>query len=66
MTYNERKEKEKYLLYLLEENRLNSLENVAIKFNCSTRTVKRMIASLREEGYDIYYCRARYKYYIKA
>lgn len=64
MTYSERKEKEKYLLYLIQHNRLISLENLADDFNCSIRTVKRMIANLRQEGYDIIYCRIEFKYYI--
>ncbi|GAA3640329.1 HTH domain-containing protein [Flavivirga jejuensis] len=65
MTYSERKEKEKHLIYLIEQERLRSLEKVANDYECSVRTIKRMIASLREEGYNIYFCRVRYIYYIK-
>lgn len=65
MTYSERKEKEKHLLYLIEQQRLCSLEKVANDFECSKKTVKRMICSLREEGYNIVYCRCRNNYYIK-
>ncbi len=64
MTYSERKQKEKYLLYLIQHNRLISLENLANDFDCSVRTLKRMIANLREEGYSIVYCRIEFKYYI--
>lgn len=65
MTYIERKEKEKHLLYLIEHERLISLERVANDYNCSTRTLKRMIQNLRKEGYNIYYCRATKKYNVK-
>ena len=65
MTYAERKEKEKHLLYLIENERLHSLEKIANDYNCSKRTVKRMLASLREEGYNISYCRKCYKYIVK-
>lgn len=65
MTYKERKEKEKYLLYLIEQKRLTTLEKVANDFHCSQRTVKRMLSGLREEGYNICYCRGKCKYYIE-
>lgn len=65
MTYSERKEKEKHLLYLIQHNRLISLEKAADEFNCSIRTLKRMIANLRNEGYEIVYCRVEFKYYMK-
>ena len=64
MTYSEKKEKEKHLLHLIQHNRLISLENLANDFDCSVRTIKRMIANLRDEGYDITYCRIEFKYYI--
>ncbi len=64
MTYSERKEKENHLLYLIEQERLCSLETVATNYNCSIRTIKRMLNSLREEGYDIQYCRKCYKYLL--
>lgn len=65
MTYSERREKEKYLLYLIENNRLISLENTAYNFDCSIRTIKRMIASLREEGHSISYCRVKCNYFLQ-
>ncbi|CAD0009624.1 hypothetical protein FLACHUCJ7_04316 [Flavobacterium chungangense] len=64
MTYTERKEKESYLLYLIEHKRLNSLEKVAGDYNCSIRTIKRMLNSLRYEGYNIRYCRKSNKYFM--
>ena len=65
MTYSERKEKEKHLLYLIENKRLTSLEKVANDYGCSLRTVERMLKELREEGYNIAFCRKSNKYFIK-
>ncbi len=64
MTYSERKEKEKHLLYLIQEGRLSSLEKVAENYGCSAKTIQRMINDLRYEGNEIYYCRKTFKYYI--
>ena len=64
MTYAEKKEKEKYLLYLIEQQRLLNLRNIADEYNCSVRTIKRMLTNLRNEGYNICYCKARKRYYI--
>ncbi|MHA7944859.1 HTH domain-containing protein [Formosa sp. 3Alg 14/1] len=65
MTYSERKEKEKYLLYLIKNNRFISLEKTAIDFNCSKRTIRRMIASLRDEGHYICYCKIKCNYFLE-
>lgn len=65
MTYTERRKKEKYLLYLIENKRLSRLEQVAEKFECSKKTVKRMIHDLREEGHEIFYCRKTATYLFK-
>lgn len=65
MTYREKKEKEKYLIYLIEHCRLISLESTARDFNCSIRTIKRMLADLRVQGYNIIYCKNKCNYYIK-
>lgn len=65
MTYAERKEKESHLLYLIEHKRLSSLEKVANDYECSKRTIKRMLNSLREEGYHIIYCRKSNKYLLE-
>ena len=54
-----------YILELIEKNRFRSLGAVAKNFSCSTRTVKRMIAHLRESGHDIQYDRLEKKYFIK-
>ena len=65
MTYSERKEKEEHLLYLIEQKRLCSLEKVADDFDCSVRTVKRMLVNLRNEGKIIVYCRKSNQYSIE-
>lgn len=64
MTYFERKEKESHLLYLIEHKRLCSLEKTANDFECSIRTLRRIINDLRREGYEIFYCRASHKYIL--
>jgi predicted DNA-binding transcriptional regulator YafY len=65
MTYSERKEKENYLLYLIEHKRLTDLGKVANDFECSVRTIKRMLSTLRNEGKPITYCRKSNKYLLK-
>lgn len=65
MTYLERKEKEKHLLYLIEQKRLNSLEKVANNYGCSIRTIKRMLENLRNEGKSIVYCRKSNTYFLE-
>jgi len=65
MTYSEKREKESHLLYLIEHKRLSSLEKVANDFECSKRTIKRMLASLRDEGHHIVYCRKSNRYLIE-
>ncbi len=65
MTFTERKQKTEYLLEMIRKGRCFSLKQVACKFECSERTVKRMMVILREEGYDIYYCYYFRKFSIK-
>jgi DeoR/GlpR family transcriptional regulator of sugar metabolism len=65
MTFNERKEKLSYLLYLLEHNRLCALDCVAEKLNCSEKTIRRMLNDLRNEGYIIGYDRLNKKYFLE-
>ncbi len=65
MDYRSYEKRLEYLLELIEKNRLRSIENVAANFSCSTRTVKRMLTHLRENGHDIQYDRLGKKYFIK-
>jgi len=63
MNYVEKKQRMDYLLELIEKGRCLSLSQIADKFECSERTVKRMIAQLRNQGYDIRYCHYSKKFY---
>jgi len=65
MDYRSYEKRLEYLLELIEKNRFRSLDSVAKNFSCSTRTVKRMLAHLRENGHDIQYDRLEKKYSIK-
>jgi DeoR/GlpR family transcriptional regulator of sugar metabolism len=65
MDYRSYEKRLEYLLELIEKNRLRSLDNAAKNFGCSTRTVKRMLAHLRENGHDLQYSRLEKKYFIK-
>mgnify|MGYP001550947088 FL=1 len=62
LSYEKRLE---YILELIGKNRFRSLAHIAKNFSCSTRTVKRMIAHLRETGHHIQYDRLEKKYFIK-
>lgn len=65
MRFIERKKKLEYLLEMIEKERCTSLSQIADKFEISKRTVKRMIAELREEGYVIKYCRLSGKFCLE-
>lgn len=65
MDYRSYEKRLEYILELIEKNRFRSLEIVAENFDCSTRTVKRMISHLRENGHDIQYDRLEKKYFLK-
>jgi DeoR/GlpR family transcriptional regulator of sugar metabolism len=54
-----------YILELIRKNRFRTVDDAATRFNCSTRTVKRMLNHLRDRGYDIQYDRLQKKYFIK-
>ena len=62
MKFIERKQKVEYLLEMIEKDRCISLKQIAEKFECSERTVGRMIADLKEEGHEIHYCKSTKKY----
>ena len=65
MDYRTYEQRLQYILEQMEKKRFRSLEVTADRFSCSVRTVKRMIAHLREQGHDIYYDRLQKKYFIK-
>lgn len=62
ITYDERLN---YLAELAVKGRLQSLAQVAEKFSCSERTVKRMLYHLRYKGINVHYSPALKKFIIK-
>lgn len=64
MNYRSYEKRLDYLLELIQKNRLRSIEDLAHRFDCSTRTIKRMIGHLREKGHQIRYDRQQNKYLI--
>jgi DeoR/GlpR family transcriptional regulator of sugar metabolism len=65
MDYRSYEKRLEYILEMIEKNRFRSVENAAAKFSCSTRTVKRMLNHLRDQGHDIQFDRLQKKYFIK-
>lgn len=63
MRFIERKQKIEYLLEMIEKGRCISLQQISEKFECSTRTAKRFIADLREEGHEIKYSKKLKKFF---
>lgn len=53
------------ILDLIKNGNLESPKHLSNKFECSERTVRRMINHLREKGYDIVYCQKNSKYLLK-
>ncbi|MBE7178480.1 MAG: HTH domain-containing protein [Mucilaginibacter polytrichastri] len=65
MDYRSYEQRLGYILEMLEKGRFRSLKTVAERFDCSDRTIKRMLAHLREKGHRIEYDRLEKKYVIK-
>lgn len=65
MDYLTYSEKIKYLLEMIEKERLFSTKQASEKFECSESTIKRMLKTLREQGYPIKYCKKIKKYFIE-
>ena len=61
ITYNERLD---YLLGKIERGTLHSPHQLAENFQCSERTIRRMISRLRDKGFEIEYCKLDKKYYL--
>lgn len=53
------------LLIIIEKGMCYSLNEIADKFGCSNRTVKRMIAELRDDGHEIKYSHLSQKFIKK-
>ena len=52
------KKKLEYLLYLIDKGRMHSINQVAEKYGCSNRTIKRIISELKEDGHKIKYSKS--------
>lgn len=65
MNYIDYHSKITYLKESIQKGRICSLAEVAIKFECSERTVKRMLSNLREQGFNVQYCRKLNKFLEK-
>ncbi|QNR25664.1 HTH domain-containing protein [Croceimicrobium hydrocarbonivorans] len=51
-----------YIVELLEKEAVVTPVGMSEKYECSTKTINRMIAHLRESGYNIKWCRKRKSY----
>lgn len=65
MDYRSYEKRLDYILELIQKNRFRTVDDVAGRFNCSTRTLKRMLNHLRDRGHDVRYDRLQKKYFIK-
>lgn len=65
MRYIDRKKKLDYLLEMIKKGRCLSAVQVSMKLDCSSRTVKRMISELKEDGHSITYCKYTKKYFLE-
>ena len=65
MDYNTYSKRLMYLLEIINKGQCFSLKQIATKFDCSERTIKRMIAQLRKDGYVIDYCYSQKKFIRK-
>jgi len=65
MTFLEHIDHLNYLLQLLKANKLIKVDAIATKFNCSPKTVYRMIDELRNQGHIIKYDRPNKKYFLE-
>ncbi len=65
MNYIDYHSKITYLKESIQKGRIYSLADVAIKFACSERTIKRMLSNLREQGFNVQYCRKMNKFLEK-
>jgi predicted DNA-binding transcriptional regulator YafY len=61
LTYSKRLE---YLLNLIERGKLSSPCDLEAKFDCTERTVRKMINDLRVQGHNIKYSRKNFKYIL--
>ncbi len=65
MDYHTYSQRLKYLLEFIGKGRLSSPYDLTEKFECTEKTVRKMINDLRKEGHQIKYCRKRFKYFVE-
>ncbi|MDY0078774.1 MAG: HTH domain-containing protein [Bacteroidales bacterium] len=65
MDYQTYTEKLNYLLAMVEKERMTSLQQAADKFECSKRTIKRMLKTLREQWHEVYYCKKHQNFFMQ-
>ena len=65
MDYIQKKERLDYQLELIKKERCNTIKDIALKFDISQRTAKRMIANLRDIGHQISYSKFSNKYFVE-
>lgn len=53
-----------YLRDIISKGQLESPEDLTEKFQCSEKTIRRMINTLRDMGYEIQYCKKNRKYFL--
>lgn len=63
MDYSTYQQRLCYILELLSRETPLTPVSLALKFDCSSRTIRRMINVLRDEGHPIGWCRNRKCYY---
>jgi len=62
LTYTEKLD---YILELIKSEQLLTSKQASEKFNCSERTIRRMLKTLREQGHHIKYCKKIKIYFIE-
>jgi len=65
MDYRTYAERLDYILELIQKGRFGTLEAAAKRFDVSTRTIKRMLQNLRDQGHPITYDKKLKKYMHK-
>lgn len=61
LTYSTRLD---HVLELIKRGSLTSPHDLTEKFDCSERTIRKMIDHLKTKGYNIRYSRRQKKYYV--
>lgn len=51
--------------YIQKKERCNTIKDIALKFDISQKTAKRLIATLRDMGHQITYSKFSCKYFVE-